>query len=276
MNDGVYVSASSLRLLQDCPRAFSYKYIAGHKPEDVGPALVLGRACHAALAGYYERLRDGQPTPSVDEMIAVASTSIDEARSGPTPIARAGDDAEDEPDLLVEASRMLRAFLVSNPFRPEHVLAVEMPFTVRVAGHPVTGERFTFEEAISGVFDLVIEDDDGIAVIDHKITSRRPAIDGVDLQLALYALAAEGLFPRTRPVRVFHHLLVRTKIPRIELREISRSPHDVAEALEAVASGVEMIHLAVAHPRPARLLGRHRSWKCSSCGYRRRCAGDRT
>ena len=83
---------------------------------------------------------------------------------------------------MTEATRMLGAFMASNPYRPKKVLAVEMPFTVQVGRHPVTGEQFTFEEAISGVFDLVIENDDGVMVVDHKITKRRPVIDGgVDL-----------------------------------------------------------------------------------------------
>lgn len=270
----LHVSASSLRLLQDCPRAWSYRYLAGYKAEDVAPALVLGRACHAALALWYEHLRDGVPEPSLDEMIAVSTASIEEARRGPTPIVQAEDD---ETDLVAEAARMLRAFLVSIPFRPKRVVAVELPFTVGVGRHPVTGEWFEFGEAISGVFDLVVEDDDGVAVIDHKITSRRPAVDGgIDLQLALYALAAEELFPGSKPARVFHHVLVRTKVPRVELREVPRLPHDVAEALEAVASGVELIHVAVGHARPARLLGRHRSWRCGGCGFRRRCGEDRS
>lgn len=273
VNDGVYVSASSLRLLQDCPRSFSYKYISGHKPEDVAPQLILGRACHAALAVWYQRQQDEQPSPTLDEMVAIATASIDEARNGPTSIAH----EDEETDLVAEATRMLRAFMVSSPYRPKRVLAVELPFTVRVGRHPVTGEQFTFEEAISGVFDLVIEDDDGVMVVDHKITKRRPAIDGgVDLQLALYCVAAQTLFPRPTPVRVALHVLVRNKTPCVDLKEIARSPHDTAEAIEAVASGVEMIHVAVGHTNPGRLLGRHRSWRCGGCGYRRRCAGDRT
>lgn len=132
VTDGVYVSASSLRLLQDCPRAWSYRYLAGHKPEDVAPAMLLGKACHAALADWYVRLKHGQLEPTLDEMVAVAVISIDEARNGPTPIAR----EDEETDLVAEATRMLGAFLASQPYRPKCVLAVEMPFTVRVGRHP--------------------------------------------------------------------------------------------------------------------------------------------
>lgn len=270
--DGLYVSASALRLLGDCSRGFGYRYLAGFPAEDVAPALVLGKAVHAALALWFERLRDGAPEATLDELVAIAVASIDEARRDAVPIAVNDNDE----DLAAEATRLLRAF-AANPLRPSRVVAVELPFQIAVPRHPITGESYTLDESIAGVIDLVVEDVEGLLVIDHKVGKRVPAIDGgLDLQLALYALAADELFRPTKPVRLAHHVLVRTKVPRIELRPIARTPHDVAEALEAVASGVELIHAAVGHPRPLRLLGRHRSWRCGGCSYRRRCAEDRT
>lgn len=270
--EGLYVSASALRLLGDCPRGYGYRYIRGFPAEDVAPALVLGKAVHAALAVWFERLRDDAPEATLDELIAIAVASIDEAKRDAVPIAMNDNDE----DLVAEATRLLRAFM-ANPLRPARVVAVELPFQIAVPRHPITGERYALDESIAGVIDLVVEDADGLLVVDHKVGKRAPSLDGgIDLQLALYALAADELFLPTKPVRLAHHLLVRTKVPRIELREVKRTPHDVAEALEAVASGVALIHAAVGHLRPLRLLGRHRSWRCSGCGYRRRCAGDRT
>lgn len=270
--DGLYVSASALRLLGDCPRGYGYRYLRGFPAEDVAPALVLGKSLHAALAVWFERLRDGAPEATLDELIAIAVASIDEAKRDAVPIASNDNDE----DLVEEATRLLRAF-AANPLRPARVVAVELPFQIAVPRHPITGERYTLDESIAGVIDLVAEDADGLLVIDHKVGKRAPAIDGgVDLQLALYALAAEELFSPDKPVRLAHHLLVRTNVPRVELREVARTQHDVAEALEAVASGIELIHAAIGHPRPLRLLGRHRSWRCGGCGYRRRCTADRT
>lgn len=270
--DGLYVSASALRLLGDCPRGYGYRYIRGYPAEDVAPALVLGKAVHAALAVWFERLRDGAHEATVDELIAIAVANIDQARRDAVPIAENNNDE----GLAAQATRLLRAF-AANPLRPARVLAVELPFQIAMPRHPITGESYTLDESIAGVIDLVVEDADGLLVIDHKIGKRAPAIDGgLDLQLALYALAVDELFRPDKPVRLAHHVLVRTKAPKIELREVPRTPNDVAEALEAVASGVELIHAAIGHPRPMRLLGRHRSWRCGGCGYRRRCAGDRT
>ena len=101
-------------------------------------------------------------------------------------------------------------------------------------------------------------------------------ISDLQLALALYATAAEQFYPRATPVRLVHYVLVRNKTPVVTLSEIPRTPNDTAEALEAVASGGELTHVAVGHPNPVRLLGRHRSWRCAGCGYCRRCGGDRT
>lgn len=270
--DGLYVSASALRLLGDCPRGYGYRYVRGYPAEDVAPALVLGKAVHAALAVWFERLRDGAPEAALDELIAIAVASIDEAKRDAVPIA-ANDNDE---DLTAEAARLLRAFAAS-PLRPARVLAVELPFQIAVPRHPITGERYVLDESIAGVIDLLVEDSDGaLLVIDHKVASRTPTIDGgIDLQLAIYSIAVGEICRPNKPVRLAHHVLLRTKVPKIELREVARTPHDVAEALEAVVSGVELIHAAVGHHNPLRLLGRRRSWRCNGCGYRRRCAGDR-
>ena len=77
-------------------------------------------------------------------------------------------------------------------------------------------------------------------------------------------------------MKLFHQNIVSTKTVRVELRELHLRDQDLAEAYEAVVSGIEMIHAAIAHPNPKRLLGRRRGWKCPPCSYRTRCAGDRS
>lgn len=273
MRAELHVSASSLRLLESCPRAWAYRYLAGHAPEDTAAGLVLGRAIHAALALWFERLRDGQPEATEDEMLQIAHDMIAEAESGAVPILSTDEDE----DLRAEVDRLIAAYR-QKPLRPKRVLAVEQPFSLAVTSHPETGEVLTFEEHLSGVFDLVVEGHDGsLAVIDHKSGKRAPAIEGgFDLQMGLYRWAAEQLYRPAGPVRLYHHLLMRTKTPKVELREVPAAVANISEALEAVVSGIELINLAVIHDNPVRLLGRRRSWRCGSCSFRRRCASDRT
>ena len=177
--------------------------------------------------------------------------SIGEAEAGAVPFV--SDDAARSSRRVRAPRRRLRSRTRSSPDR---VLAVEQPFSIAVPHHPSTGEVFGFEEQISGVWDSVVEEADGcVAVIDHKVGKRAPVIEqGFDLQLLVYALAAEEAFKPRRPVRIYHHAIVRTKTPKVELREVPRMPHDLDEAIESVTSGLTLVHAAVAHPQPARLL----------------------
>lgn len=272
MKSDLHVSASSLRMLEACPRSWSYRYLSGYQAEDMAPNLVLGRAVHAALAVWFERLRDGAPEATLEEMREVAFDIIAEAEMGNVPILPGADDE----DLRAETDRLLVAYS-RQPWRPKRVLAVEEPFSLALTHHPETGEAYSFEEHVSGVFDLVIEDDDGaLAVVDHKTGKRAPVADGgLDMQMAVYRWAAEEIYRPSQPVRLYHHLLMRTKVVKVELRVIPNETANVTEAIEAVASGIVLIHAAISHTNPVRLLGRRRSWRCSSCSFRRRCSEDR-
>ena len=266
----LHVSASSLRTLLECPREFYYRYIRGFPRQDHPARMLLGTAVHKALAEFYACLKNNRPEPNLDTLVCLAGTSIAATVVGDIPIKF--DDGEDPTDLVKEAERVLEAFL-RDPFRPHKILGVELRVSLALA-HPDTGES-PYEEALTAIFDLVIEDEAGVVyVIDHKITARfaPPKSTRFDLQLGLYAFAATELFPSTEPVRLAHHVLVRAKTPRVEVVDIPRAKNDSAEAIEAAFSGLELIHVAVTHPEPLRLLGRHRSWRCGSCSYRRQCA----
>ena len=273
-DDGLHVSASSLRLLEDCGRAWFYRYVVGVPPEDVSSGLVLGKALHEGIAEWYRCARDGEPEPTVDRLGQIVRAAIVESSRSPIPIAF--EDGQGEAELVVEAERLLKAF-VASPYRPARVLAVEEPFSLVVDHHPSTGERFDFEERLTGVFDLVVEDDNGtVAVVDHKICTRRPIeVPGPNLQMVIYGIAAAEMFGADEPVRLHHQRIVRNKTPVVEMHEIRRSEQDEAEAVEAVVAGVELINVAVGRANSRRLLGRRRSWRCHGCGYRSRCSTDR-
>ena len=268
----LFISVSSLRLLESCHRSWYYKYMLGAPAEDVPARLVLGSAGHEALAFYYKALKDGLPEPSVETMVAIAADYITTAASAKVPLLL--DDGQDVDDVIAEADRMLRAF-AQKPYRPTKVLTVEEWFTTDII-HPTTGEVMTTEEKIGGVWDLVAEDGGGdeVLVIDHKFRRRAEPDGAADTQMAVYGLAAQLRFERG--VRVMHLNIIGTKVARVELQELTLGGREVAEAIESLAAALELIDLAVAHHNPVRLLGRRRSWRCGSCAYRRRCEADRS
>lgn len=270
--EGLHISASALRVLQECPREWWLRYVEGVPREDVSAGIVLGSAIHEALAAFYRGLRDDDP-PGLETLLGVASASITSAIDSELPVLfREGDD---EHSLRELAARLLEAF-VREGFRPARVLAVELPFGLPVV-HPETGEVLPYEERIVGAIDLIAEDADGtIVVVDHKTAARadKEKAKRADTQMSLYAIATKKLLGIDEPDLRYQNL-IKTKTARVESQEISRGDRDETEAIEAVASGLELINLAVAHPNGKGLMGRRRSWRCKECSYRRRCGGER-
>ena len=72
----LHVSASALRLLESCPRAWFYRYVCGGPAEETSAAQVLGRAMHAALAIWFERWRDGLAEVNAEEMLPFARGAV--------------------------------------------------------------------------------------------------------------------------------------------------------------------------------------------------------
>jgi CRISPR/Cas system-associated exonuclease Cas4 (RecB family) len=270
----LHVSVSAIRTLEGCPRQWWYRYAAGISPEDTPARLILGGAIHKALAFFYRTLRDDGVEPSSDDLVSVAGVALGKAVAGDTPILFAqGEDAE---GLVVEAQRLLTAFVESG-YRPARILAVEEPFAVPLMD-PATGEVLPFEERLVGAVDLVCVADDGTAeVVDHKVSARvdKAKVSMPDTQLSLYSWAIRehlGL----DDVKLRFQSLVRTKTAKVVVQDVARAPHDENEAIEAIASGLSLIHMVVSHPDGMRMMGRRRSWRCKDCSWRRRCAQDRT
>ncbi len=267
--DGLHVSASAIRTLLECDREWFHRYVEGRPPEDVSPRLVLGVAIHEALARFYEALRDGEDEPSAAELESIAERSISRRAAEGTPIGFGED--EDVEGLIEKAHGLLRAFVESG-YRPQRVLAVEEPFAL-VLTDPITGEVLPYEERLVGVLDLVAEEDGRVIVVDHKTAARSDPQKGerADVQMGLYAWASKQVFGEVVELR--YQNIIKTKTPKVEMQPISARPEDEREAMDAVVGAIELIHVAVTHPRAKKLMGRRRSWRCRECGYRQLCAG---
>lgn len=270
LGGGLHVSASSLRVLRECPRQFLLQYLQGHRRERLSSRMVLGTAVHAALELFYRALMEGVQEPGVGAMVAIALDKIAAEADGLTPLEF--DEGEGVTELKAEAKRVIESFL-ANPYRPHKVLGVEVPFGLALTDDK-TGEAM-FEELVVGFLDLLVEDEDGVvAIVDHKVSARLavPKSTELDIQLGLYGWAGDKSFGGGTPVRLRHHVLVRSKRGvRCEVVDVPRSANDAREAFEGACAGVELIQVLVEHPRPEVLLGRNRSWRCSGCAYRNRC-----
>ena len=273
-NVGLHVSASAVNTLQGCPRRWWYRYAEGAPEEDTSARLILGGMVHLALAVFYEALLDGSPLPPIDYLGAVMQEKVEREASSGIPILFG--DLENEQTLLAEAVRLVTCFL-EDGYRPPEVLGVELPFALPIS-YNTKGEQHQYEERLVGFIDLIARGDNGeILVIDHKTAARldKQRAARADLQMSLYSLAVRELF-NVEHVDLAFQQIVKTKTPRCVLQPIARADNDEREAIEALCSALELINVAVAHPRGKLLMGRQRSWMCKDCSYRRRCAEDRT
>jgi hypothetical protein len=242
--------------------------MVGAEAEDIPVRMVLGSAGHEALALFYNSVKDGHGEVSVVSMVDAATQYINKAAAEGPSIGY--DEGQGVEELVNEIARMLRAFATS-PYRPTKVLAVEEAFSSPILH--ADGRQLLYEERLVGVWDLVVEDEGNVVVVDHKFRKRADAEGPADLQMALYGNVARATY--RRPVRVMHQNVIGTRQAKVELKELSLGRSEIVEATEAVSASLELITLSVAHQRPMRLLGRRRSWKCGSCPYRRRCSVDR-
>lgn len=262
----LHISASAVRTLEACPRQFFLKYVEGIPAQDFSPRMLLGVAVHSALADYYRRLRDGEAAATLNELVDVASASIRRMEHGQVPVAYGPD--ENGQTLMETATRVLQAFL-DQGLHPSQVIAVEKAWSLRMDG---------YDEIVVGAFDLVYRADNGrLVVVDHKVTGRfdRSKSERGDIQMGLYAHAARELFG-VDEVELRYQDLLTTKKARVEVQVVQRQRDDEAQVLEAVQGALEMIGVAVSHPRGKLLMGRRRSWMCKSCGWRRHCSQTQT
>ncbi len=268
-DESLHLSASSISTLIECPREFLYHYIQGQPPQDTGASLILGSAVHEALAYFYNSVKQSSTESSLTELVDVASAAIDSPQRAPVSFKK----GESLDSLKSQASAMLAAFLATG-YRPAHVLAVEYKFTIPLV-NPFTGEQLS--ECLLGTFDLVEERNGQIVVTDHKTAARidNDKVSAPDTQMALYSLAAKTLFD-VDDVSLQYQFLTKTKEPAVTLQTIARHDQSREErgALTLAASASTIISLALSHDHPQLVLPKHRSWRCSGCGYRSLCASQ--
>jgi len=265
----LHLSASSISTLIECPREFLYRYVQGLPPQDTPAALVLGSSIHEAIAYHYNSVKQSGTEPSLTELVDVASAAIDAPQRAPISFKK----GESLDSLKSQAAAMLAAFLATG-YRPTHILAVEFKFVLPLV-NPITGEPLP--EVLLGTFDLVEERNGQIVVTDHKTAARIDAdkVAAPDTQMGLYAFAARQLFD-VDDVGLQYQFITKTKEPAVTLQTIAR--HDPAKeergALTLAASASTIISLALSHDHPQLVLPKHRSWRCSGCGYRSLCASQ--
>jgi putative RecB family exonuclease len=242
-----HLSVSQVTCYLGCPRKFRFRYVEHRPVEHRSADLALGSAVHGAIE-WFTRVRGTGTTPELDRVLRAFRVEWHALLAGDEYAFDEGDTDESLGALgatLVEL--YVTRFLQETAGRPEERFEVALPLPGG-AGTTVP---------LVGLFDEVDEE----RVTEIKTTARKSPLDTWSLQLGTYAFAFHeryGRFPRLRVVQ-----LVKTKVPKIEVEEMTVSARDVAWTLEVLGEARIAMAAGAFPPNP--------SWMCGRCEYRKAC-----
>ena len=248
-----YLSYSRINTFLTCPLRFRYRYVDRLEPEHTASALVFGTAIHASIAEHYRARMDGQPEPTLDDLMAVYDRAWREATVNSAPVQyKDGEDAESLRDL---ASRMLDRF--RGDASGGRVVRVEVPFRVPLADGL----------DLVGVVDLVEMDDDGqMILVDHKTSARKYTDSQAQdaLQMGIYALAYEALTGQQEHL-VRYDVLLKSKNGEGGVQRLYgvKGSGDTDRTRRIALEVAEAVQTGVYYPNPG--------WQCAGCEFRSTC-----
>ena len=254
----LHVSVSQVKAWLRCPRAFEFRYVQGLTPEFKPVPLAFGSAVHEALAAYYAGLMNQKPL-ALEEVTQSFRDAWALEAAGPVPL-HLGED--DEPEHHVDKGVLMLTMFYRDATSAEHVVikSIESSFEVALY-HPETGE--VLEESLVGVFDLVIEEDGHVVILEHKTAGKKwtQAQFTEDLQPSAYSLAAQEL--GWGEVGIRYQVLTKTKKPALQIENVIRGPVEERDFLSTAVGVLKAIDGGVSFPI--------RSWACKSCPYKTAC-----
>ena len=249
-----YLSFSAIRLYQNCPLKFHFKYNLGLPDDTVSSALVLGSGVHRAIEFHFRELLSGNPPPSSAALLAEFaeewnSRDLDEVRFSK------GEDRESSEAL---GERILSAFQQSDVAQPAgQILAVEE----ELRGPVVPGCP-----DILGRVDLIVDTGSELVVSDWKTArsrwSHEQAEDAAE-QLILYAELAKDFAPG-KPLKLEFVILTKAKEPVVDRHLMPVDPAQVTRTKRVVENVWRAIKSQCFYPAPSPM-------SCPSCPYRAEC-----
>ena len=233
-----YVNASSVDIINTCPRKAEYALLRGMRKEDESEALVFGKAIHAALETLY---RADPAKRSLSDMIAAFEAAGASLASVP----------EGEKRSISNGVKILNRYFASYASDPWVIyFDANGPFVERSFELPFkTHNKFTSwpwtttDVFVHGQIDAVMQNTDTgeLVVVDHKTTSTvSDLINRVkpNLQFSLYAWAANQMGLKVSRVMVNGIQVAKTKSDFLRIFT-DRGPDDFAELDLSITHAIE-------------------------------------
>lgn len=156
------ISFSMLKLFEQCPRRYHYRYIEKKRDQKTTSYLALGRIVHKVLAEFF---RTGADSRSLDVLLDTVDTNW---KNEWFP------DVQEADEYRILATDMVTAYFRSHDCHAS-VWRVEAPIKCSVGGFTVTGVVDRIDELADGTYEL----------IDYKTEPKDPT-ERNSIQLALY------------------------------------------------------------------------------------------
>ena len=236
------LSYSRVSLWEQCPLAYRFRYHDRLETGESKDAAQLGSAVHAAIEAIEREHVQEERCGVLSRERAIYHWQQAFKDAG---LAGAG--------VFQEGLQLVLGFVRDQgPLDAYDVVAIEEPFELRIGEHTVIG----FIDRVDRI------DDETIDVIDFKTSRLLFTHDELDtnLQLSLYRLAAQELWPWAKAIRLTMWML------RHNLRQATvRSPEQLEGARAYVQAMGDQLARATQFPaRPNTL--------CGYCDYRRHCS----
>jgi len=253
-------SYSRLSTYQRCPAQFFYRYLEQCPPEETAAALLLGSAVHDAVTLHHVRRSQGKVMNQDDARQSLRQQlgQMLAHPEAPVTFPEAHPDAEATVQM---AERLLQTYLAQPISAP--LLAVEQSLEAPLA-HP-TGARSPL--ALVGVVDRIEQGaDQHLVAVELKTAAKAWSEQDVQHndQITTYAYLLRACGHERVSFRV--EVLTKTKTPRLQLVETTRSPEQI-DRLVTKFLALERAIQAGAFPT-------HEGMPCGTCAFRRRCAAS--
>jgi len=246
-------SYSSITQYLTCPLRYYFQRILCLPQPTVSSGLVLGSAVHAALAEYHRDLKDGK-VPRRDRLMQAYIHEWDR-RDGTEVTFK---DSETRQDLMDQGLALVELYLKEPP--PERIVAIEEEIIAPV--HNSRGEYL--ETPIVAIADLIVATDDGLVVRELKTAARAYSESETtsSLQPTCYVNAVQEVYGE--PTSVEYTVLVKTKTPKLQHLDTTRSSEDLGRLGDIVEAVERAVQANIYYPVETPM-------NCSTCPYRTPC-----
>jgi putative RecB family exonuclease len=246
-----HLSHSQVSSWLRCPRAYQHRYLLNTPQERSSIHLLFGSSVHDAIAAEAQRRMDGD-----EGGLEYAQDAFKEMMVAKAIITDADIDLAKKTfnEWLELGKGLIDAYFEHGVV--DHVVELEREFNLILPdGTP-----------LNGFLDFVVDKGDGLEVVELKTAAR--SYSDMQVRLAEQATAyAWSLGADQREVKVTYIVLVKTKVPKVQVIETVRGPKDVKRFQD--------LALSVGKGISSGCFPRNQSVQnCSKCEFRDGCLGQ--